>query len=168
MVGNPNQQQGTLNRVKATVYIPGVPALNVLPQFLGKEGVSLSLDGVAADYIGTMTGAVPSPAPYQIATVTVNLLKSQPFSQNYKNQFESNTLIGDITVWPDVGAQAPSVLTGGTAGGGAGGASYGLQPYSIYNCVLETVKEMSFAGESPLYVVTIKGYYQVNSQMFST
>jgi hypothetical protein len=168
MPGNPNQQQGTLNRVKASVYIPQINngALNVLPQFLGKEGVSLALEGNASDYIGTMTGAVPSPAPYQIATVTINLLKSQPFSQLYKTQFENNTLIGDITVWPDVGAAAPSQLTGG--GTGAGGQSYGLQPYSIYNCVLETVREMSFAGESPLYVITIKGYYQVNSQMFNT
>ena len=46
MPGNPNQQQGTLNRVKASVYIPQINngALNVLPQFLGKEGVSLALE----------------------------------------------------------------------------------------------------------------------------
>jgi hypothetical protein len=158
---NPNQQQGTLNRVKASVQIPYVSngALNINPQFLGKEGISLALEGNATDYFPSMTGAVPSPVPYQIATLTINLLKSQPFAQNYKTQFELSTLLGDITVLPDVGIAAPS-------GVGQAGTAYGLQAYTIRNAVLETVREMSFAGESPLFVVTIKGYYEVNSSMF--
>jgi hypothetical protein len=160
---NPNIQQGTLNRVKATVNIPGISngALNVTPSYLGKEGIRLSLEGNATDYFPSMTGAVPSPVPYQICTLTINLLKSQPFAQNYKAQFESNTLLGDITVLPDVGASAPSGIIGL-------GPTYGLQPYTIRNAVLETVREMSFAGEEPLFVVTIKGYYEVNSAMFDS
>ncbi|HXB11335.1 MAG TPA: hypothetical protein VNZ45_05070 [Bacteroidia bacterium] len=158
---NPNQQQGTLNRVKASVQIPSAQGyLDINPQFLGKEGISLALEGNATDYFPSMTGAVPSPVPYQICTLTINLLKSQPFAQNYKAQFEDNTLLGDITVLPDVGAAAPS-------GVGLAGGIYGLQAYYIKNAVLETVREMSFAGESPLFVVTIKGYYEVNSAMFS-
>jgi hypothetical protein len=160
MPGNPNVQQGTLNRVKATVTIPTYPWLSVTPSYLGKEGIKLTLEGNASDYFGTMTGAVPSPAPYQIATLTVNLLKSQPFAQGFKLQFEDTTLIGDITVYPDVGIAAPS-------GSGTAGTAYGLQAYYLKNCVLETVREMSFAGEEPLYVVTIKGYYEVNSAMFN-
>jgi hypothetical protein len=159
MPGNPNIQQGTLNRVKANISIPLFPALNVTPSYLGKEGISLTLEGVASDYIGSMTGAVPSPVPYQIATLTVNLLKSQPFAQSYKLQFESTTLIGDITVYPDVGVAAPS-------GSGQAGTAYGLQQYMLRNCVLENVGTMSFAGEQATYVVTIKGYYEVNSLMF--
>jgi hypothetical protein len=160
MPGNPNIQQGTLNRVKASVSIPLYPNLNVTPSYLGKEGISLALEGNAADYIGSMTGAVPSPVPYQIATLTVNLLKSQPFAQSYKLQFEDTVLIGDITVYPDVGVAAPS-------GSGQGGTAYGLQQYQLRNCVLETVANMSFAGEQATYVVTIKGYYEVNNAMFN-
>jgi hypothetical protein len=160
MVGNPNIQQGTLNRVKATVTIPLYPNLTITPSYLGKEGIRLALEGNASDYFPSMTGAVPSPVPYQIATLTVNLLKSQPFAQQYKLQFEDDTLIGDITVNPDVGVAAPS-------GSGSAGIAYGLQQYQLRNCVLETVREMSFAGEEPLFVVTIKGYYEVNNSMFN-
>jgi hypothetical protein len=163
MPGNPNQQQGTLNRVKATVTIPLFgKALDILPQFLGEEGISLRLEGNASDYIGTMTGAVPSPAPYQIATLTINLLRTQPFAQQYKTQFENTTLMGDITVYPDVGIASPS-----QSSVGPGGTQYGLQAYLLQNCVLETVGELAFAGKIPTYVVTIKGYYSVNNAMFN-
>jgi hypothetical protein len=159
MPGNPNIQQGTLNRVKATVNIPLYPGLNVTPPYLAKEGIRLALEGNASEYFGSMTGAVPSPVPYQIATLTIALLKSQPFAQSYKLQFENSVLIGDVTVYPDVGVAAPS-------GVGAAGTAYGLQQYQLRNCVLETVREMSFAGEEPIYSVTIKGYYEVNNAMF--
>jgi hypothetical protein len=163
MPGNPNIQQGTLNRVKATVTIPLFGnALDITPSYLGKEGISLALEGNATDYFPSMTGAVPSPVPYQIATLTINLLKSQPFAQSYKLQFENSTLLGDVTVYPDVGIASPSQVDTGV-----GGTAYGLQSYYLQNCVLETVREMSFAGESPLYVVTIKGYYSVNNAMFN-
>jgi hypothetical protein len=161
MPGNPNVQQGTLNRVKANIQIPNVQngALNITAPYLGKEGIRLALEGNATDYFPSMTGAVPSPVPYQICTLTINLLKSQPFAQNFKSTFENYTLLGDITVYPDVGVPAPSGVV-------APGSSLILQPYYIKNAVLETVREMSFAGEEPLYVVTIKGYYEVNSLMF--
>jgi hypothetical protein len=161
MPGNPNIQQGTLNRVKATVTVPLFNGqLDVIPPYLAKAGISLALEGNAADYFPSMTGAVPSPVPYQIATLTINLLKSQPFSQIYKAQFEENTLIGDVTVYPDVGVAAPS-------GSGTAGTAYGLQAYYLKNCVLETVRDLNFAGEEPQFVVSIKGYYEVNNAMFN-
>lgn len=151
---NPNINQGVLNRVKASVTWTDqtLQGLNITAPYLGKEGIRLALEGNATDYFGTMTGAVPSPVPYQIATLTINLLKSQAFSNNYKQQFENNTLMGQCTVAPDV-----PQLNGTTLG-----------TYILWNCVLESVREMTFAGEDPLWVVTIKGYYEVNSVMFDS
>jgi hypothetical protein len=149
---NPNTDQGVLNRVRATINWNNfnISNLNVNPQNLGKEGIRLALEGNATDYFPTMTGAVPSPAPYQIATLTINLLKSQIFAQGYKAQFEVNTLLGQCVVWPDV--VQPN----------------GISSYTLWNCVLESVREMTFSGEDPLYVITVKGYYEVNSAMFDS
>ena len=73
-----------------------------------------------------MTGAVPSPAPFQIATLTIALLKSQPQSDLVKQQFENNTLLGMITIQPDVSAIANAFVNGGAV----------LGKYQLQNCVL--------------------------------
>lgn len=144
---NPLIDQGTLNRIRASVVWTDFPQLNVISSYLGREGIRLALEGNATDYFGTMTGAVPSPAPYQICTLTMSLLKSQPLSNIYKNQFEADCILGMATVRPDA-------------------TTLGI--YSLNNVVLESVREMTFAGEDPTWVVTAKGYYLVNSFLFNT
>jgi hypothetical protein len=156
--GNLNVPQGVLNRVAALVSFPSGTLFPVTPYLLGREGIRLTLEGNATDYFPTMTGAVPSPAPFQIATLTIALLKSQPQSDQVKQQFENNTLIGMITIQPDVSAVANAFVNGGAV----------LGSYTLQNCVLESVNAMSFAGEEPTWVVTIKGYYEVNAFMFNT
>jgi hypothetical protein len=141
--------QGVLSRASASVTWLSFPALNVIPQNLGKEGIRLALEGNATDYFPTMTGAVPSPTPYMIATLTINLLKTQTFANQYKLQMEQNTLLGQATIMPDI--IQPN----------------GISTYLLYNCVLESVREMNFSGEDPLWVVTSKGYYLVNSNLFN-
>jgi hypothetical protein len=165
--GNQNYPQGVLNRVAALIDFKGGTApgggasLNltqITPYYLGREGIRLTLEGNATDYFPTMTGAVPSPAPFQIATLTVALLKSRPESNTIKLQFETNTLLGNIDITPDVSISMNNNING------SGGV---LGTYSLYNCVLESVNAMSFAGEEPTWVITIKGYYEVNSFMFN-
>jgi hypothetical protein len=156
--GNLNVPQGVLNRVAALVTFDNGYLFPVTPYLLGREGIRLTLEGNATDYFPTMTGAVPSPAPFQIATLTIALLKSQPQSDQVKGQFENNTLLGQITITPDVSAIANAFVNGQGV----------LGKYVLLNCVLESVNAMSFAGEEPTYVVTIKGYYEVNAFMFNT
>jgi hypothetical protein len=148
---NENVAQGLLNRVAANVIFNQGTLFAISPYYLGREGIRLTLEGNATDYFPTMTGAVPSPAPFQIATLTIALLKSQPQSQQIKQRFEFSTLLGDCTIYPDVNLDGDHVLNN----------------YVLHNCVLESVNAMSFAGEEPTWVVTIKGYYEVNSDMFS-
>jgi hypothetical protein len=156
--GNLNVPQGVLNRVSALVTFNSGVLFQITPYLLGREGIRLTLEGNATDYFPTMTGAVPSPAPFQIATLTIALLKSQPQSDMVKSLFEENTLLGLVTVQPDVSAVANSYVGGGNV----------LSSYQLQNCVLESVNAMSFAGEEPTWVVTIKGYYEVNAFMFNT
>ena len=144
---NPLIDQGTLNRLRASVVFTNFPELNVISANLGKEGIRLGLDGPATSYLATMTGAVPSPEPYQIVTVTINLVKSEPIANTFKTQFETSVLIGPVVVRPDA-------------------VTLGLYP--LLNCVLENVREQSYAGEEAIFAVTIKGTYQINTGYFSS
>lgn len=144
-LGNPLVSQGTLNRIIASVVVPDNPTLNVTAPFLGKAGVTLSLEGETTNYIQTLTGAVTSPDPYQMATIGINLLKSQNLASLYKAQMETLATIGDVTVYPD---------------------TFTLPAYVISNCAIASVREMSFAGEDASFMVMLRGYYIINNTLW--
>jgi hypothetical protein len=146
MATNPLVSQGTLNLLRGSVSWPNFPTLNVTSSFLGKAGIHLALDGEATTFIDTMTGAVTSPQPYQMITLTMHLLKTQGLSDAYKKQMETNALIGDGVVRPDVST---------------------LSPYDVVNCSILTAHEMSFAGDDPHFVVVVRGYYMINSNLWN-
>lgn len=145
MVGNPLVPQGTLNRLKASLVLPDLPALNVTASFLTKEGIGISFQGEITTMIQTMTGTVTSPEPYQMATVLVRLLRTQTLADAWKQQLETSSLIGDITVRPDTTT---------------------LSPYQILNCGIMTVGDLTFAGQDAGYGVSIAGYYPVNANLW--
>lgn len=148
-VGNPLIPQGTLNRLKASIVWPAFPQLNVTASFLGRMGIRLSLDGESTLFIPTMTGAVTSPEPYMMITATVHLLKTQQLANLYKAQMELSALIGDGTIFPDVPLGANAIST-----------------YSITNCAIQAVREVSFSGDDADWAVSIRGYYLVNSSLW--
>lgn len=145
-MANPLVTQGVLSRLSASTTLDSFPELNVTASYLGKEGIKLALEGEATTYIATMTGGVPSPEPYQICNVSIQLLKSQPLSAAYKSQYETNVLIGHMTVRPDVNT--------------------GLTPYDLTNCSLMGVREQDYAGTDAGWVINIRGYYNINSSLY--
>jgi hypothetical protein len=146
MAGNPQITQGTLNRLRGSVVIPNFPALNVTAPFLGRPGISIAFQGETTTSIPTMTGTVQSPMPYQMVNVTVALLKTQSLASQWEAQRQTLSLIGDITVTTDTST---------------------LPDYTFHNCAIDNVRDLNFAGEDAGYVVTITGYYQINSSLFS-
>ena len=146
MANNPLISQGTLNRIRGSVVVPLYPELTVTAPFLGKDGISLNLEGNVTEYLETMTGAVTSPNVYMMATATVRLLKTQALSAVYKAQMELDSRIGDVTVTPD---------------------SATLPVYNLVNCSIMTVADLSFGGSNAEMVVGIHGYYYVNSSLFT-
>lgn len=146
MATNPQIAQGTLNRLRGSVVYSAFPALNVTAPYLGKAGITLALEGETTEFLPTMTGVVTSQAPYQMVGLTINLLKTQGLSNLYKAQFELSSLVGDVTVRPDTTT---------------------LGVYQLYNCALESVKELAFSGEDAGFVVSVKGYYLINSAMWN-
>ncbi|MDE2105749.1 MAG: hypothetical protein KGL39_51470 [Patescibacteria group bacterium] len=146
MAGNPLIDQGVLNRLRGSVVLTDHPELNITASFLGEEAIRLALEGEPTTRIPTLTGIVQSPEPYQLCNVTVNLLKTQSLADAYKKQYELSTLLGNITVRPDSSA---------------------LSPYSLINCSLGPVRELSFNGRDPGFVVSMGGYYLINSSLWN-
>ena len=139
-------QQGTLNRLRGSVVYAENATLNVTAPYLAREAISIAFEGDAGMLIPTLTGGVTSPEPYQMATVTINLLKSQALADAYKVQIETNVNVGDISVIAD---------------------SATLSDYQIGNCVLKGVRDVTYDGNVPGFVVTLTGVYQVNAALWS-
>ena len=145
MSGNPLIDQGTLNRLLASVSFPNFTTLNVTPEFMNREMIRLALEGEFSKRLPTGTGQVPSPEPYVPATLTINLLKSQPLSAAFKAQWEQNVLLGDCTVRGDSAVHPP---------------------YDLTNCSIQSVRELSFSGDDAGCVVVIGGTYNINSALW--
>ena len=145
MAGNPLINQGTLNRLRGSVVYASNHSLNVTAPYLEKEAISIAFEGDAGMLIPTLTGGVTSPEPYQMANVTINLVKSQALADIYKTQIETNVNVGDISVIPD---------------------SPALSDYQLTNCVLKGVRDVTFDGNVPGFVVTLTGIYSVNSALW--
>jgi hypothetical protein len=145
-MANPLISQGSLNKLRASVVWSNFPSLNVTAPYLSKEGVRLSLQGETTLYMPTMTGAVTAQEPYMMIEVVIHLLKSQALANLYKQQMETNSLLGDATIRPDATA---------------------LGPYQLVNGSIKSIRELDFSGENAVFAVTCGGYYLINSSLFS-
>lgn len=145
-MANPLIPQGTLNLLRSSVSIISFPQLNVTASYLAEGMVSLAFEGEASMYIGTAAGAVPSPNPYQIATCTMHLLRTQPLASAWKLQQETTTTIGDISITGDATT---------------------LTSYYLNNCTIKGVAELTFNGKDPTFTVTLQGTYYINNNLWS-
>jgi hypothetical protein len=142
---NPLIAQGTLNRLRGSVVWTGFPTLNVTAPYLNKEGIRLALDGEATVFLPSITGAVISPEPYQMITLTMNILKSNGLAALYQAQMQASTPLGNGTVITDTTS---------------------LPVFPIINCAIEGVRELSFAGEDAGFAVIVRGYWIVNNNLW--
>jgi len=146
MASNPLIPQGTLNKLLVNVSVVDNPDLNVSSSFLAPEGVMLTLEGEASAYLPTLTGAVPSPNPYQIATLAIHLNRAQGLAWSWKGQMEQSALIGDVTLTTD----SP---VGDT--------------YYLSNCTIKSgPSELAMSGGSVDFTVVLQGTYYINSQLW--
>lgn len=145
MAGTPLINQGTLNRLRASVVFASNSSLNITAPYLSKEGISIAFEGDAGLLIPTLTGGVTSPEPYQMATITMNLVKSQALADFYKLQIESTVNVGDVSVISDTTT---------------------LGDYEFTNCIIKGIRDITFDGQSAVFVVTIAGIYNVNAALW--
>ena len=147
-MGNPLVDQGVLSLLKANVIWNNFPALSVTPSFLDKAGLTLRLEGEMSTQHDTMTGLVQSPQPYVPVSLVIPLLKTQALSDAYKTQMELSVLLGDGVVYPDVNAG-------------------GLSQYQVSNMSIQSVGELSLGGSTPLFGVSCRGLYYINSSLWN-
>lgn len=146
MAGTPLISQGTLNRLRSSVVFASNSSLNIIAPNLARECISIAFEGDAGLLIPTLTGGVTSPEPYQMATITMNLIKSQELANYYKQQIETNVNVGDVSVIGDTTT---------------------LSDYEFTNCIIKGIRDITFDGNSAGFVVTIAGIYSVNSALWS-
>jgi len=139
--------QGVLNRLRTSVTIPAYPLLNVTPPFLGKRSVRLTRNGRAVENLQSLTSIVPSPEPYVMIELHINLLKSQSLADDWEQQYQSMAQIGQVTVRTDTST---------------------LRQFIINTTSIITVDELSFAGDSPDYMVTCEGQLPINSLLWNS
>lgn len=145
-MGNPLVDQGVLNRLVASVTWTDFPALNVTASYLDKEGLNARMEGAASLQHPTMTGLVQSPEPYLLFSVVIALLRTQPLADAYKTQWETNCLIGEGTVWPDV-------MTG-------------ISSFPLQNVSIQSVGDLLLNGTTPVFGVTCTGFYVINNALW--
>lgn len=146
-MANPLIAQGVLNRLKASVVIPGFPQLNVTAPYLGQEGIRMALEGDATGRLPQMTGVVNSPEPYMMCTIQIPLLKTQNLSDLFKQQMENDSQLGDFQIRPDVAT--------------------GLGIYSLTNGAIMSVGELDFGGRSAVFGVSLSAVYLINSNLWN-
>lgn len=148
MAGNPLVDQGVLNRLKASLVLDAFPALTVTASYLDREGINIRLDGDVTAQLPALTGTVQSPEPYVPVEVMIALLKTQSLAEAYKAQMESNSILGEGSVYPDVSAG-------------------GISQYQLHNLSIARVGELLFNGTTPLFGVYIRGFYVVNNSLWN-
>jgi hypothetical protein len=145
-MANPRVDQGTLNRLLSSVTFNDAPELNVTASYLGKGMISIAFEGETTQTPGTATGVVQSPEPYQMATITIHLLRTQQLANTYKSRIESNSIVGGVD------ARSDSAI---------------LAPYSLVNCSISGQEYPGWDGGDPGYTVMVRGIYYINDSLFN-
>lgn len=146
MANPPVVSQGVLNRVRCSVVIASIPTLNITAPYMGKSFAKIEFEGDFVPQIETGTGAVNSPEPYVMATITVGLLRTQSLSNNWLTQAQTNGGLGDVTIHSDTSA---------------------FQPISLNGTVIRHIDPGAFDGADPIVRLTLRGVYPINSDMWS-
>lgn len=146
MATNPNISQGTLNRVRASIIIPGIPTLNISSFNMGKNFVTTKADGDYTLFLETGTGTVRSPEPYILFTIVVDLLRTQALSNSWLAQAQATTILGDVHVHPDV-ASYPSL--------------------HFRECAIQHYEPGDFNGQNASTPLVIKGTFNINNNLWN-
>jgi hypothetical protein len=138
--------QGTLNRLRASVIFPDHPELNITPAFLGKEMLSISPQGDVTHIIPTATGVVTSPEPYQVVEVAAHVLRTNGLGDRFKKQMELLSTLGNCTVRGDTTV---------------------FSDYNLTNVSVKGVDTIRMNGEDAGWLIHLQGAYQINGSLYN-
>lgn len=142
----PQISQGTLNRIRATVSPVDYPALTVTPPYLSKRMITLTPNGDITTFINAATGVVQSPEPYFVVSVKMYILKSNGLAETYKQQFLTQSYLGQVNIKTDTSA---------------------LSDFTLQDAAIMHLDELDFSGESAEFAITIAGTVYLNSDLWN-
>lgn len=145
MPANPNVPLGSLNKLKASLKFTSNQSLNILPSYMSQSGLTIGFDGQATNYSEVYVGVVPSPNPFILVTIRFGVLKTQVLGPLWKAQVESNTLVGDFVLRPDV---------------------QGFPSFDFTNGFIMNPDEIAMNGTSPMFGISLRATYQINSSLW--
>jgi hypothetical protein len=145
-MANPKIQQGVINRVRSSLIVPSNTALNATAPYLSKSMINVEFEGNFVEQIETATGAVRSPEPFVMATITMGLLRSQSLSATWLNQVQNNSFLGDVTAHSDSSVY-PAI--------------------SLSETVVRMIRNGAFDGADPVVAVVLRGIYYVNNDLWN-
>ncbi len=146
MATNPLIPQGTLNRVRCSVVIPFYPWLNITSPYMGQSFCSIDISGPFSDLIPTATGAVTSPEPYQLATISVGLLRTQALALQWLTQAQATSVLGQVSIHSDTAA-FPAI--------------------TLSTTVINQIEPGAFDGKDPVVRLTLHGVYYLNNDLWN-
>lgn len=146
MATNPLIQQGTLNRVRCSVVVPNYSGLNITSSYMGQAFATISFAEPFSELIPTATGAVTSPEPYVIATIGVDLLRTQALALSWLAQAGTQSDLGPVTIHSDTAA---------------------FPEITIDNAVIQSIEPGAYDGKNPVVRLSIKGVYYINNNLWS-
>lgn len=144
-MANPSPQLGTINLALTSVSIPSFLSLNLTPAVMGKAMARLTFSGEMTRHLPVALGVVTSPQFYVMATLAVDINKAQNIASLYKAQWESNTLLGAVTVRTD---------------------SSNFPAFDLTQVAIVNPEGMDFNGDKPDITITLMGQYATNSSLF--
>lgn len=146
MATNPLVQQGTLNRVRCSVVLADFPSLNITSSYMGKSFATITFEGDMVEQEETGTGVVTSPNPYVMATVEVNLLRTQGLAASWLNQLQATGVLGNCEIHSDTSA-FPSI--------------------TINDTVIRQMNPGAYDGRDPVVKLMLRGVYYVNNDLWN-
>ena len=145
-MANPNLIPGNLNRVRASVIVPGNETLNIPAQFQAKEGIIVSPQSAVVTQMQGMTTIVNSEEPYQLVQITVAVIKSLAISAQYLSAIQNAPIVGDIAVVRDTTA---------------------MPKFNLINAAILNWNQISMAGLQPDFTLVIQGQFNTSNDLWT-
>lgn len=146
MANNPIVAQGTLNRVRCSIIVPNYTSLNITAPYMGKSFATIDFEGNFDEQIETATGAVTSPEPYVMATITVGILRTQSLASSWLTQAQTTSDLGEIVINSDTAA-FPSI--------------------TLSAAVIRSLEPGAYDGMDPVSRLTLRGVFYINNDLWN-
>ena len=144
-MANTQIQQGTLNRLLTQLTLSNFPALNVASGNFSKSFMTWALEGTPTTQIETATGTVNSPEPYQMATFSFGILRTQSLAAAWLAQLQLGTVLGTAIGYGD---------------------SVAFPSIQLVNTSITGFDPAGWDGQDPTLSIVIRGTFYENSSVW--